>query len=329
MCSNVRSFSALGSVARSWNIAVDGLSAVFLMITAFLAVHASLFSIAYMRRYPGGIRGLLPFALFLLGFGIQMGMWPFGEMWIPHEAPVTPSPASAMLSGVMVKIGIYGLLRHFIWLVPVAASADYPLRHWGLAIASLGTITLFIGTMQALQQEHMKRLLAFHSIGQVGYVLFGIGTAMALLATSNPMAADLATLALLAAIFHALNHSLFKSLLYLNAGSVLQASSTEDLNQLGGLMKYMPLTAITALIASLAISGVRLLNGFVSKWMLFVAGIEGAHFAPYLALFAGGWDSDQRRHTGLVHKIFWDGILVKDPNRLYVVRYAAILIGVL
>ena len=390
---NVRSLSALGGFAKSWNIVVDGLSAVFLMITAFLAVHAALFSITYMRRYPvnlnryypyfllflaatyglltsrdtmwgfvlfwqlliasgyglirfenrkpesgraanryllvmeaavvlvmlgtlllrpvgifgaaelpsdlstvsalvpailrtGGIRGVLPFALFLLGFGIQMGMWPFGEMWIPQEAPVTPSPASAMLSGVMIKIGIYGLLRHFIWLVPVTASADYPLRHWGIAIASLGTITLFIGTMQALKQEHMKRLLAFHSIGQAGYVLFGIGTAMALLATSTPAAASLATVALVAAIFHALNHSLFKGLLYLNAGSVLQASGTEDLNQLGGLMKFMPLTAITALVASLAISGVPLLNGFVSKWMLCVAAIQGAHFAPYLARFA-------------------------------------------
>jgi formate hydrogenlyase subunit 3/multisubunit Na+/H+ antiporter MnhD subunit len=109
------------------------------------------------------------FALFLVGFGIKMGMWPFGQIWLPDAHPAAPSPVSAMLSGVMIKTGVYGVLRYFLWLVPPSAQANYPLAQWGALIAVLGTVTLFTGTMQALQQEQSKRLLAFHSIGQIGW----------------------------------------------------------------------------------------------------------------------------------------------------------------
>jgi len=189
------------------------------------------------------------FALFVLGFGIKMGMWPFGQVWLPDAHPAAPSPVSAMLSGVMIKTGVYGLIRYLLWLVPPIAWKDYPLAYWGLAVAVLGTITLFTGTMQALRQEQSKRLLAFHSIGQIGYILLGAGACMALLG----------------ALLHAINHGLFKGLLFLNAGSMLHATGTQDLNKMGGLMKFMPLTAVTALIASFSISGVPLFNGFVSR----------------------------------------------------------------
>src|ERR1019366_3708117 len=180
----------------------------------------------------------LAFGLFLIGFGIKMGMWPFGQVWLPDAHPAAPSPVSAMLSGVMLKTGVYGVMRYFLWLAPAGARGDFPLARWGWVVAVLGTITLFTGTMQALKQEQTKRLLAFHSIGQVGYILLGFGACMALLPAAGPEAAALAALGMVGALFHTLNHGVFKALLFLNAGSMLQATGTQNLNKMGGLLKY-------------------------------------------------------------------------------------------
>jgi formate hydrogenlyase subunit 3/multisubunit Na+/H+ antiporter MnhD subunit len=226
------------------------------------------------------------FALFLVGFGITMGLWPFGQVWLPDADPAAPAPVSAMLCGVMIKTGVYGLMRYFLWLAPAQAQDGFPLARWGLVLAVLGTITLFTGTMQALKQEQTKRLLAFHSIGQVGYILLGFGACLALLPGAGPEAAALAALALIGALFHTLNHGVFKALLFLNAGSMLHATDTQDLNKMGGLLKYMPLTAATALVASLSISGVPLFNGFASKWTIYVATVQGSGQAGYLCLCA-------------------------------------------
>lgn len=244
----------------------------------FDTVSANLPAMLQAKPFDTGVA----FLLFLLGFGIKMGMWPFGQVWLPDAHPAAPSPVSAMLSGVMIKTGVYGLMRYFLWLVPPEAHAQYPLARWGWVVAILGTITLFTGTMQALKQEQSKRLLAFHSIGQIGYILLGTGACMALLPASDPRAAGLAAVAFLGALFHVINHGLFKGLLFLNAGSLRHVTGTQDLNQMGGLMKFMPLTAATALVASLAISGVPLLNGFASKWTIYVATIQGSAAAKYL-----------------------------------------------
>ena len=239
---------------------------------------------AMLSAKPGATA--LAFGLFLVGFGIKMGMWPFGQFWLPDAHPAAPSPVSAMLSGVMIKTGVYGLMRYFLYLVPPEAQADYPLATWGLVVAVLGTITLFTGTMQALKQEQSKRLLAFHSIGQVGYILLGTGACMSLLPASLPNARALAAIGFLGALLHVLNHGLFKALLFLNAGSMLHATGTQDLNRMGGLMKFMPLTAMTALVASFSISGVPLFNGFVSKWSIYVATVQGGGAVKILPLFA-------------------------------------------
>jgi len=140
--------------------------------------------------------------------------------------------------------------------------------------------------MQALKQEQSKRLLAFHSIGQIGYILLGTGACMSLLPAMGPNAAALAAIGIFGALLHVLNHGLFKALLFLNAGSMLHATGTQDLNQIGGLMKFMPLTAITAMVASFSISGVPLFNGFVSKWTIYIAAVQGSGSVRYLAVFA-------------------------------------------
>ena len=226
------------------------------------------------------------FSLFLVGFGIKLGMWPFGRIWLPDAHPAAPSPVSALLSGVMIKTGVYGLMRYFLWLVPPQARADYPAGEWGAVIAVLGTVTLFTGTLQGLRQEQSKRLLAFSSIGQAGYIMLGLGVCLTLLNSREPAAQALAAAAFCGALAHTWYHGVFKSLLFLNAGAVLHATGTQDINRLGGLMRWMPVTAVTALIASFSIAGVPLFSGFVSKWSIYVAAVQAGPLARGLPVCA-------------------------------------------
>lgn len=237
-----------------------------------------------LSAHPGRVAAAM--ALFLIGFGIKAGMWPFGRIWLPDAHSSAPSPVSAMLSGVMIKTGVYGLLRYFLWLLPPGAlkgAKPFPLSAWGWIITLLGTATLAIGTAQALRQTQTKRLLAYSSIGQVGYLLFGLGTCLMLLAT--PLA-GVAALALYGCLFHLLNHGAFKSLLFLNAGTLLTATGTQDLNRLGGLLRLMPWTALCTLVGVMSIAGAPLTSGFASKWGLYSAAIQGSSQAWLLPLCA-------------------------------------------
>lgn len=225
-------------------------------------------------------------ALFLLGFGIKVGMWPFGQMWVPDAYSAAPSPVTSLISGVMSKTGIYGLMRTFLWLVPAEVIGRYDIAFWGMLLSILGTITLFTGNIQGLKQDEAKRLLACSSIGQIGYIILALGTSVALISSSDPRITSIATIAFCGGLLHAINHGIFKGLLFFNAGSLIQATGTQDLNRMGGLWKYMPLTGLTVLIASFGISGVPLLNGFVSKWSIYVATVQGNSEARYLAVCA-------------------------------------------
>jgi len=227
--------------------------------------------------------------LFLVGFGIKVGMWPFGQVWLPDAHPAAPSPVSALLSGVMIKTGIYGLMRCFLWLIPAESAELYPAKSWGTLIILLATITLFHGTWKALGTQQSKRLLAFSTIGQAGYILFGLGASLILLSASDPGLKTLGAISFCGALLHTLNHAVFKSLLFLNAGAVLHRTHTQDLNRLGGLMTFMPLTALTALLASFSIAGVPLSSGFASKWYMYMATFQGSStmvLLPGLAMVA-------------------------------------------
>ena len=215
-------------------------------------------------------------ALFLLGFGTKAGMYPVGT-WLPDAHPAAPSGISAILSGVMIKMGVYGFLRLFFFLLPFSNLS----MAYGIIIAAFGTLSLFMGTISALMQHDTKRLLAFHSIGQIGYILLGIGTGLAFLQT-NPVLSAVATMA---GIYHVLNHAAFKGLLFLNAGSILYKTGTRDLNQLGGLYSVMPATAWVTLIASLSIAGMPPFNGFVSKWLIYQVTIIGGVQSPVFIFF--------------------------------------------
>jgi len=213
--------------------------------------------------------------LLFIGFATKAALFPFGD-WLPDAHPAAPSAISALLSGVMIKMGVYGMLRTFVWMMPYSPH----LSTWGLIIAFFGALTLVVCSTAGLFQNDSKRLLAFSSMSQIGYVCVGIGVGVGFLRVSPAISA----LGFIAGLYHVLNHACMKGLLFLNAGSVLIRTGTRDMNLLGGLWRFMPTTALTALIASLAISGMPPLNGFVSKWMVYHASIMSGLQAPvYLA----------------------------------------------
>jgi len=214
--------------------------------------------------------------LFFMGFATKAGLLPMGD-WLPDAHPVAPSGMSATLSGALVKLGIYGLVRLFCSFLAISPS----LKIWGIILALAGTGSLFVGTLTALQQTDTKRLMAFHTIGQIGYICLGLGVG----AYCLDMYPALATVALAGAILHAVNHACFKSCLFLGAGSVLYRTGERDMDKLGGLAAFMPYTTGTTAIASLSIAGVPPLNGFASKWLI-VAGclLTGMRFPLFLVL---------------------------------------------
>lgn len=198
------------------------------------------------------------FLLALLGFGAKAGLVPL-HVWLPEAHPAAPSPVSALMSGLMLKTAIYGMLR-----------IAFDLLHnrywwWGVLALGVGSFSALFGAIFAAVQTDMKRLLAYSSIENIGLIFTGIGLAILFEACHLPL---FAALALSAALIHSLNHSLFKSLLFLATGSVLHATNQRSLGKLGGLIRRMPWVATLALIGSLAIAGLPPLNGFVSEWLL-------------------------------------------------------------
>jgi hydrogenase-4 component B len=214
--------------------------------------------------------------LFFVAFATKAGMYPLG-IWLPLAHPAAPASISALLSGVMIKLGVYGLLRVFVWQLPVGPA----MKHWGILIATFGVISMLMGTLRALGEHDCKRLLAQHSIGQMGYVLLGLGLGMALM-HSNPL---FAMVAFAGCLYHITNHACFKSLLFFKSGAILHRTGTRDLDSLGGLAKLMPVSAACGIVGALSIAGTPPFNGFVSKWLLYQAAILGDSHMPLYVLY--------------------------------------------
>ncbi len=198
------------------------------------------------------------FLLALLGFGAKAGLVPL-HVWLPEAHPAAPSPVSAMMSGLMLSTAVYGMLR-----------ISFDLLHirywwWGVVLLGVGLFSALFGAVFAAVQTDMKRLLAYSSIENIGIIFTGIGLAILFDAAHLPL---FAALALSAALLHTLNHSIFKSLLFLATGSVLHATNQRSLGKLGGLIRSMPWVATFALVGTLAIAGLPPLNGFISEWLL-------------------------------------------------------------
>jgi hydrogenase-4 component B len=198
------------------------------------------------------------FLLALLGFGAKAGLVPL-HVWLPEAHPAAPSPVSALLSGVMLKTAVYGMLRVTFDLL------GHPVWWWGLIPLAAGLLTALYGVVFAAVQTDMKRLLAYSSIENVGLLFTGLGLGVVFAGVGMPA---LAALALLATLYHSLNHAAMKSLLFLGTGSVLHATGQRNLGRLGGLIHRMPWVAALTLVGALALAGLPPLNGFVSEWLL-------------------------------------------------------------
>ena len=222
---------------------------------ALMAARTGSWVLGDMRGQPE----LAPlFWLALAGFGIKAGLFPL-HVWLPSAHANAPSHVSAMLSGVTLKIGIYGLVRFSGWL-PLPASA-------GWVVAALGTASAVLGVAFALGQHDFKRLLAYHSVENIGIILIGLGFAILATRQGHPAWGQLA---LAGALLHVWNHGLFKSLLFFAAGAVLQQTRTREMSLLGGLWRLMPWTASLFALGAMAISGLPPLNGFVSEWLVYL-----------------------------------------------------------
>ncbi len=207
------------------------------------------------------------FLLFLAGFGIKAGMIPL-HLWLPAAHPAAPSPISALMSGALIKTGIYGVFRVCV------SGLGVPPPAWGGLVLALGAVSMVLGVLYALMQHDLKRLLAYHSIENIGIILVAAGVGMISLSVGHP---GLAVLALAASLFHVLNHALFKGLLFLGAGGVVAATGTRQIEHMGGLARRMPWTAGLFLLGAMAISGLPFLNGFVSEWLVFQSLLLGFH----------------------------------------------------
>lgn len=211
---------------------------------------------------PAGVSPVsaIAFVALLIGFSIKAGIIPFHK-WLPYAHPASPTPISALMSGVMLKIAVYGLLR---FLLDVFS----PELWWGILILVMGTVTAVLGIIYALKEYDIKAMLAYSSIENTGIIFMGIGLYGIF---SSYQLTDLALISLLAALFHALNHAMFKSLLFLTAGSVVHATHTRDIEKMGGLIHRMPSTAGLFFVGALAIAALPPLNGFASEVLLFIS----------------------------------------------------------
>jgi hydrogenase-4 component B len=211
--------------------------------------------------HPSAELASVVFVLVLVGAGSKAGLLPL-HVWLPLAHPVAPSHVSALMSGVMTKVAVYGFVRVVFDLI------GPPQWLWSVPMLTLGAASAVIGLLSAVLQRDLKRLLAYSTIENIGIVFVGLGLALAFKA--NEMSAA-AALAITAALFHVLNHSIFKSLLFFGSGAVLTATGERDMDKLGGLIHHMPLTAFTFLVGCMAISALPPLNGFVSEWLIFQA----------------------------------------------------------
>jgi hydrogenase-4 component B len=205
------------------------------------------------------------FVLALFGFGSKAGIVPL-HVWLPMAHPVAPSHVSALMSGVMIKMGIYGLAR-----VTLDLLGGGPVW-WGGVVLGVGAISALLGVLYALMEHDLKRLLAYHSVENIGIILIGIGAGLIF---HSYGLTSLAVLGFIGGLYHTLNHACFKGLLFLGAGSVLHGTHTRNMEEMGGLIKRMPVTALCFLIGAIAISGLPPLNGFASEWLVFQSLLGG------------------------------------------------------
>ena len=257
----------------------------FMIMLSYLimAANTGSFEFATFRatQFSPAIASLC-FILAFCGFGCKAGMFPF-HSWLPQAHPAAPSNVSALMSGGMIKIGIFGIVKVGLDLL---GSCEVQLW-WGLVILVIGALSSVLGVAYALGEHDIKKLLAYHSVENIGIILLGIAIGYMGMALNQPI---IAVLGIMAGLYHVLNHAMFKGLLFLGAGSVLYTTGSRNMEIMGGLARVMPATAMCFLIGSLAISAIPPLNGFVSEWFIyqsmFSVAITGDIIVRFFAAFA-------------------------------------------
>ncbi len=214
---------------------------------------------------PAGLRTAI-FLLTFVGFGAKAGIIPL-HLWLPRAHPIAPSPVSALMSGVMLKTAIYGVVRFTFDFLGAGPG------WWGYLFLAAGALSGVLGVLYAINEHDLKRLLAYHSVENIGIIYLGLGASLVFLAHG---AAGWASLALVAGLLHTLTHALFKSALFLGAGAIADATHTIDIEELGGLLKRMPVTGTAILVACCSIVGLPLFNGFISEWLTFRSFLAGS-----------------------------------------------------
>jgi formate hydrogenlyase subunit 3/multisubunit Na+/H+ antiporter MnhD subunit len=252
--------------------------AFLLALFALLGRHAGGVEFADFVRAPTPAMAGLLFLLAVAGFGTKAGLVPV-HVWLPEAHAAAPSHVSALMSGVMIKLGLYGILRTLTFLGPAPP-------WWGLTLVAAGSVTAVVGIALAAYQRDLKRVLAYSSIENMGLITLALGVALWADATARPAAA---ALGLTACLLHVWNHAGMKGLLFLAAGSVLHGAGSRDIERLGGLMRRMPWTGTAMLVGAVAIAALPPLNGFAGKWLIYLGLSECAvHAGPDRGLTALG-----------------------------------------
>ncbi len=240
------------------------LGTLFLLVMFIvLGNNAGSFDFDRMKVAASGITPSVIFLLAVVGFGTKAGFMPM-HIWLPEAHPAAPSHVSAVMSGVMIKTGIYGIVR-------VLTVLETPSFWWGWLLIAIGIVSGILGILFALAQRDIKRFLAYSSIENIGIIAIGIGVGVLGRSVGNPV---LAVFGFAAALLHVVNHAFFKGLLFLSAGAVLHGTGTREIDELGGLIKKMPVTGFCSLIGAAAICGLPPLNGFMSEFLIYIASFE-------------------------------------------------------
>lgn len=221
-------------------------------------------AVGALGTWPGGMAGVM-FILAVIGFGTKAGIMPF-HVWLPEAHPAAPSHVSAIMSGVMIETGVYGVLRMLTYL-------GTPAAWWGWLLLGVGLVSGILGVINALAQHDLKRLLAYSSVENVGIMTIGMGVGVLGVSMAAP---GVAILGFSACLLHVANHAMFKGLLFLGAGSVLHGTGTRELDRLGGVLKKMPVTGLCFLVGVVAICGLPPMNGFIGEVVLLMAGYKAA-----------------------------------------------------
>ncbi len=255
--------------AGGWYLAMTQFGLAFLLATFLLLAGDGGTSFGELRAVAPSLSPAVRAAVFLLalvGFGSKAGLVPL-HVWLPLAHPAAPSHVSALMSGVMIKMGVYGLLRVGLDLLGGGPA------WWGGLVLAAGALSALLGVLYALMEHDLKRLLAYHSVENIGIIFIGLGAGWMF---QSYGLGTLAALGFVGGLYHTINHACFKSLLFLGAGGVLHATGSRNMEELGGLIKRMPRTALFFLVGAAAISALPPLNGFVSEWLVFQALLGGA-----------------------------------------------------